>query len=230
MDLGRHTIVNNYTATDAGVFVFRCAWGAGDSGYEEVTITTSDMALHSALVYNQPRETLAASDSDLVVEEYDNGRVGLQESQLITISDTAGMNALIERMQSAKNHLHPCAWVEVYKDDDSDAPSVANGAGWQNPFGDLTFKHKAPSLYGDTVAYRAYYRTWGDSGVSYQVRFTGGAGGTVTSSTRSNTSPGTYFLLPTIDATTDDEITFEMQVTAGTGNVYVSLCQGIKGG
>ena len=196
-------------------------WGGADSGYQEVVITGTQVGFYDVAIWELYRTTL---DSGEIGSEYidtTHPRAGLGAGQYLIQSASAGVSGLITETGEAWDHQirQLVGWwgTDV---------SVANGLGWTDPFGGAVFRHQARQKKAETTRdYRIYAYTRIDAGVTGEIRVTSGTE-TQTSGSLIHTTDawtGTPLAQPlAVYTTTGDAITFEMQVTAGTGSIYCS--------
>ena len=219
LKVGTNATITHYVPDDyrvEGGAVIRAS--ASGSDYLDILIHADSVPLLSVMLYGSPVETLGGSYQH--IEEFDSGRVGLHEGLYITESDTAGIHAIIDGIRYAKTHMRAVAVCEVTADQIAVAPSVADTDGEMNPYG-ITFQHKASPIYGDDVEYRCFYRTWCDAGLVFTVRITSD-GDSISDSNESNNTPEWNQRDFTISSVADDTITLTLEITAGTGNAYIS--------
>lgn len=207
------------SATGTAAIELMAAFDSSDSGYVEVVITCTDVGLYDFVVSDVYRSSLDAGEICVVPIDATYTLAGLGEGQYIVESATAGVSGLITQTAAAW-----AAGIRTSAVWSGPAVSVSDGDGWTNPFEDSVFRHIARQKKTETSRdLRLYAYTKVDAGVTAQVRAsTSVAGDTVTSVDLTHTSYAwTGTPLTQIDAAADgtENITFSMNVSAGTGDI-----------
>jgi len=217
-----------YPGTSTGTVAIQlmAEWDSGDSGYQEVVITGTDVGFYDFVVYPVYRTTLDSGEDCVVPLDESDSEGGLGEGQYIIESATSGIKGLIAETDDVWSAgIRTCAvWFGTA------AVSVSDSAGWVNPFGTFVFKHRMRQKKAEVLNHmRLYAWTKVDGGVTAQVRATSSETADVVTSTdithTSYSFDDTPLLQLEVDAAGDDTIEFEMNVSAGFGDIdCLGLC------
>lgn len=210
-----------------GVLEFVVPWGASDSGWNEVTIATSDAAIKGIAVWDLPRSVLDAYDHRVEYVDSLHPLGGFEVGRYLIESSQAGMGGLLAgSVYSWDDFVRPAvAWWTP------SSPRSVNSTSWTNPFSipgasTRTFRHRARQRQDESTrdlrAYAFTYCAPTVTGFEWRVSSTTG---TVATATLTHTSGawtgGPIQQIPCYTGS-DDPLTFQMRRTGGTGLVYVS--------
>jgi len=213
------------------------AWDSGDSGWQEVTYTTSQCGIRAVMVGELYRQTLGSGDDVVEIIDAANPLGGLLEAQYVMDSTVAGPEAMIQETRDVWNNnlKQAVSWCEPIAASHPTATAVA--ASWENPFPlSRTFRHQARQKAAEATrdyTVWAYTRTApADPGVEYTWRVSSAVGGdSVTKTGLTNTSIAWTSSSGLAIATGSvDTLTFDMQITANDpGVMYVGAVSIIEG-
>jgi hypothetical protein len=203
-------------------------WAAADSGDQEATLTWTGCTIRDFSVFDVPRIELGSGDHR--VEHVDSGhlRIGLTTERYIADSDEAGPPGLAQQIINAWDDYDPqvFSWW-------SEQPVTVASDSWTDPFGGVTFKHRArQKKTSDTVVasrWRPYAKV---SAGTYSWRVRSAVGGdTVTSGDLSNTTAAWQTVLTGLDLSCvgDDQFLFECVRKTGAGTISIYGASGIEG-
>ena len=201
---------------------FLAPWDSGDSGFCEVVITGTDVGIGAVAAWELLSRTLDPTTQDCVpLYDTSSPEGGLRAGRYIIESSQAGPKGLIAQTKNAWDYAprQAVSWWST-----GNARSI-DSASWTNPFDPVVFVHRARRKQTEsTRSYRIDAYTAGAGTVtSYEWRVSCGDN-TVTSGSLSHTSlawTGSPVTGLDVDTTGDDELTFEMRRTGGSGIVSV---------
>ena len=227
------TISSSTTVTDGGEFRIRCPWDPSDTGYQEITVAYTDIAIRALSIWDVPREDLETGDVRVDLLDASYSRIGVSAERYIAASSTAGTDGVTASVTKAWDDYHPQMmgwWTSSSQVLSSSATSFGGAGSSSDFFGGaklrgITRKKAAAT----TSATNWWLRTWCDLCITgYEIKVTVGSNSTTVS--RSNTSASWGSVIGPISGSNagDVALTFEGRYTSGFfGSIYLSAVSGL---